>query len=469
MKILLVNPPEFNTSRYDKPSMPSYTPPLGIASLAAVLLREGFDIEVADLLFCQWNKVRRIIEEKSPQVVGITCLTERRASVYRLSRIIKEINPAIKVVLGGVHPFFMYKQILKNLPVDVVVLGEGERTFLNLIRAWEKGISLAEIKGIAFKEDQEVIKNEDVELIEDLDLLPPAAYHLFDLDRYQRYGILRGINYRGKRLEKLRFATVVTSRGCINRCQFCSTNIFWGCKWRKQSARKVIDDLEILSKKYSCGYINFGDDTFTVDQNRVIEICKGILSRKLDLIWDCETHVDFVSAEMLGWMKQAGCFSIAYGVESASATILDTINKKTTVGQILNAFELTREAGIKTKILLMVGNPNESEETISETVRLLERLKPDFRAVQLTMVFPGTALYELAKTKRMINDEYWLTDLPQPYYTAERSRSQLRRWADELMQVGAPKWENLIRYLRWSIEDKTRLRITRKGIHIVSP
>ncbi|MFH1231834.1 MAG: cobalamin-dependent protein [Planctomycetota bacterium] len=463
MKILLLYPPP--TDIRESGTTPASFP-LGLAYIAAILEKAQYNVRAIDLYYKKWDDIEKIIKDESPQVVGITCLSFHRTGVFKLIEIIKSVNKGIRIVLGGPHTAFMYEQILKNYPVDAVVIGEGEQTFLNLIKAWENNISLDNVKGIAFFDGIKIVKTESAELIEDLDSIPLPAYHFFDLDSYGSYGADDPV-YEGKIIKNLKFISIVGSRGCVGRCQFCSTSKFWGYKWRTRSPKNIVDEIEYLNKKYHRELFCFVDDIFTVNKKWVMEICQEIINRRLDILWICETRVDMVSETMLKLMKQSGCYRISYGVESASPDILGAINKKASLEQTRQSFQITRNAGITSQMLLMVGNPGESTETIKMTANLLKEVRPDFFKVSLTKVLPGTALYELAKSKGMIDDDYWLSSLSAPIYTAENKLSQLIKWSDRLLYAGSKGISKIIRWLRLFVEEKTNIRLTRNSIEFL--
>lgn len=406
-------------------------PPLGLGYIAAVLEKEGYNVKVFDLVDVPFDDAERIIENEKPQIVGISCnLTDYRWGSFKLAQIVKRIDPNIKLIMGGSHATHMYQQILANFCVDVIVRFEGEFTFLDLVKAIERGSDLRDVKGIAFKNEEEIIETEDRPPILDLDSLPFPAYHFFDFDRYVHYS--SPIMFKGKNVSELKSSNMMTSRGCPFNCQYCSIAKFWPRNCRFRSAKNVVDEMETLFNEHDVVHFNFFDDVFTLNKERVIEICKEIIRRKLDVCWECVTRVDFVSTEMLKWMKKAGCLSISYGVESGSPTVLKTINKRQTRAQIINAFRLTHEAGIYAYILLMIGNPDESERSINETIELLRIIKPDKIRTTLTMVYPATDLYRIYKQSGLINDEYWLTQKAAPIYTAENSVKQLMKWESQV-------------------------------------
>jgi radical SAM superfamily enzyme YgiQ (UPF0313 family) len=405
-------------------------PPLGLGYLAAVLKCENIDVKVIDLVDTPFEKVPDIMKRYNPQIVGVSCnLTDYRWGAFRLATIIKSINPKIKVVFGGSHATHMYKQILQNFPVDVIVRFEGEETFLELVKAIQYDMPLKEVKGIAFKEGQQITLTENRAPIDCLDCLPIPAY-LSEFEKYVRYS--SPIRFKGKKISAFKSRNIMASRGCPYDCLYCSINRFWHRKCRFRSVDNVVDEIQTLYKEYGVKHFNFFDDAFTLNNAHVIEICQEIINRKLDIAWECVTRVDAVSLEMLQWMKKAGCQSISYGVESGSPLVLNTINKTQTPAQIDNAFKLTHQVGIKAFILLMIGNPGETEASINETIELIRRIKPDKIRTTLTLVYPATGLYEICLKNGFISDVYWLGKDAAPVFTVENSVEQLKQWESKV-------------------------------------
>ncbi len=463
MKILLFNPPMYDQRKFGKPLIYPYGPPHGIAYLTSTLFKAGFDVKAFDLFHYSWNEIEKLIENEKPDIAGITCLTEQRAAPIRLVQTIKSINRETVVIMGGIHPSILYEQILESYPVDFVVIGEGETTIKELITKISADDKVDDVAGIAFKKQGKVVKTESRRLIENLDDIPFPAYHWFDLKRYEKYEILKGV-HKGKSVEGLQFVPVIASRGCVGNCQFCSTPKFWGQRWRVRSIKNVVDEIEYLKNEYNCGFFNFADDIFTVKKERIISLCKELIDRKLDILWDCETRVNFIWDDMLEWMYEAGCYCISFGVESASPIVIKEINKKTNPEQIENAFTLTKKHGIKTKMLLMIGNPGECDESVNDTRMMIEKVKPDFVSISNTMVFPGTKLYDLATEHKLLDDSYWLSDRPAPYYTVENDLKQMFKWSDQIMSANTGHVKKFLRKIRSYIEEKTGVRITGSGI-----
>jgi len=192
----------------------------------------------------------------------------------------------------------------------------------------------------------------------------------------------------------LPFAAIITSRGCPYRCSYCSKPIF-GSKFRAQSPERVVDEVAYYKDRFGVKELAFYDDVFTLNKKRAYAIAEEIIKRGLKIGWTCETRVNLVDKDLLSHMKQAGCYAIAYGIESASPEILDTLNKGITIDEVEEAIRLTQEVGLQTIGYFMIGSPGESPETIGKTIEFAKKLKLDFAQFAITTPFPGTELYNL--------------------------------------------------------------------------
>ena len=387
--------------------------PLGIASLAAALRAEGFDVSMADLHDAGWDEVAELLAGSGADVVGISFFTFGRVNAMRTASLTRRILPCATVIAGGPHATFFPDQVLSGGCVDVVVIGEGESAIVDLATALESGADFRNVPGIAYRQGQTILTSAHRAWTEDLDAFPFPSYGSFDLSQYKSPEIPSC--YQG-----LIGTHVITSRGCPFTCRFCSVNRFFNGRWAFRSPRNVVDELEALVDSFGVRHVYFSDDLFTLRPERAIGICREILDRRLDLVWMAETRVDCVDGELLGWMRRAGCYRVYYGVESGSPKILQAINKRFTVRQVADAFEMTHRAGIEPCCFLMVGNPGETPETIAQTVGLVNAIRPaTMPVIGITTILPGTDLYELSKHQGLISDDYWLTDEAPPLYTGE--------------------------------------------------
>ncbi|MFC1977739.1 B12-binding domain-containing radical SAM protein [Chloroflexota bacterium] len=382
-KITLVNPPQ--SSKYSQP-------PMGLAIIAAVLERHGYNVTVVDA-----NALRLQPENIAPYVidadiVGLTAMTPTINTATTIAHHLKKANPDLTIILGGAHATLLPDETLISAPeIDVVVRGEGEQTIIELLQALEDKQPLSKIPGISYRKDGGVVSNTARATDIDLDSLPFLSYHLLPWQRYKPHPP------HGRALP---FAAIITSRGCPYHCGYCSKPIF-GNKFRGQSPERVVEEIAYYKDKFGIKEIAFYDDVFTLNRERAYNIAEEIIKKGLKIEWTCETRVNLVDKDLLTRMKQAGCYAIAYGIESASPEILGTLDKDITTDEIEKAIRITQEAGIQTIGYFMIGCPGENHETISKTIEFAKKLKLDFAQFAVTTPFPGTELYNLyLKDKR---------------------------------------------------------------------
>ncbi len=356
--------------------------PVGLGYINSFLRWHGIGSRLANLSTFSWPEIEALLGAERPDIIGITQFTHNRIESLQLAALAKKINPASLVVLGGTHATHRYVQILReHAAVDVVVLGEGEKTFLELARTVEKIGSghLAAVSGIALRQGGGVLKTPPRAPITDLDSLPlPAAYADDAI----------GVDLRRQ------FEFLITSRGCPASCSFCSSPRFWGGTLRFRSPRSMVDEVRYLRDHFGLIYFSIRDDTFTADKGRVIDFCRLLLEERIYILWNCQSRVTAVDQEMLCWMKRAGCECVQYGVESGSAAVLKTLGKRITSGQAMAAARATREAGLNLSIYLITGVPGEGVEELQSTLRLIEQLRPHDGQVSTLAYYPGTALFE---------------------------------------------------------------------------
>ena len=362
--------------------------PLGVYYVGAVLKENNYDVEILN-----WHNVNKasheIIKEtlidKKPDVIGFSIMHANRWGGVEIARIAKQINPEVKIVFGGIGATFLWKHLLKHFKeIDYAIIGEGEYTFLNLLKYIEKRNykKIKDLKGIAYRKKGRPVKTKPAEIIHNLDKLPiPARY--------------------------FKFQHVALTRGCPGNCTFCGSPQFWGHKVRSHSADYFINQIELLLKK-GITFFYFSDDTFTFKTNIVIEICKKILDRGLKIVWVAISRVNYVSDEVLYWMRKAGCIQISYGVESGSEKIRKILNKNIKTDQIKKAFALTLKYGIMARAYFIYGCPGESWDTIQDTIDLIHEIKPLSIIFYILDIFPGTALYSDFKKRCKITDDIWL-------------------------------------------------------------
>lgn len=465
MKILLLNPPALDQIKYGKKILLSPCPGTGLSYLYSYLKKNNYNCKIYDFYFDTWEYINKVLTKENADIIGITCLTEGRYNAFKLLSLIRQIKKDTIVIFGGHHSTYMYEQLLENFNIDYIILGEGERKLINLIRAIEGTIPLESVEGIAYKKDGTIIINtpKKSDFIDNLDELPfPFSEH--QLEIFKKYPYLKDI--RPEQVKNLspeiykngKIVSIVTSRGCPYNCQFCSSTLFWGKKWRFRSAENVVDEIEFYYHKFGFRYFNFADDAFTIIPKRAIKICKEIIKRDLNIYFDCTTRADRITDDLVIWLKKAGCLFVAIGVESGSKKILRTINKNESPKQVIKAFSILKRKNLNAYPLLMVGNPRETDETIKKTISLLKIIKPYQLTISLTMVFPGSDLYKLTKKQGFIDDDYWLTAKPPPFYTFENSSKVLKKWAFKVQYYDKKQYQlNVLKLFQKLLNTRRRI------------
>jgi anaerobic magnesium-protoporphyrin IX monomethyl ester cyclase len=299
-------------------------------------------------------------------------------------------------VIGGSHVTALPDETMRNECFDFAVLGEGEATIVDLTETIEKGRDLSKVKGIAYRDHEKLVTTESRDLIEELDTIPfPARDLLPPLSEY------RPSPAACKRLPQ---ATMMTSRGCPYRCAFCDRSVF-GNFARTRTAKNVVDEMELLVTRYGAREIRFWDDIFNISQQRVLGICEQLLSRKLDVPWNCLARAGHMNAQILKAMAKAGCWQVDYGIESGNQAILNGIMKGQTLDQVERVVKMTRKAGIAVRGFFMLGLPGENESTMRDTIRFAKKLDLTSAVFHITTPFPGTQLFETAKESGELRSE----------------------------------------------------------------
>ncbi len=397
IKCVLIDPPEQSTQMHE------VYPPLGLLYIAAVLKQNDIDVHLIEsrsrgLLS---NEVIEEVRKENPNFVGITAITARINSALYLSAKVKEINPNIKVILGGPHVHFEHRDIINCPSVDFCVRGEGEITALELLKVVSNHSNLREVKGITFKEGDEVFVTPNRPFVRDLDRLP-----------FPDRGLLQSPAYRGLWTEGETFSPMLATRGCPYLCQFCDAPAIWGRVHRRRSVANVLDELEQIYNEFGVRYVRFVDDLLVVNKKWTIELCRGMHERGLDeLSWVCDGRVGLMSEELLEELKKANCKVIFYGIEFGNQRILDFCKKGFTIKQIKETIDLTSKVGISSYGYFMIGYPTETVETVEDTINLAKELALDYgmesAGFSIVTPFPGTGLYEYCKKNDMLKTTDW--------------------------------------------------------------
>ncbi len=368
-------------------------PPLGLAYLASSLLKykNDLEIEIIDGFLLEYDQYFKKISDIKADVIGVTSTMSQLNEALKIPRLVKENNTRFIIGGPGVTNLPSYK--LYESGYSVICYGEGERTIVELIQAFENKLSLKDVKGISYLKDNKEIKTPPREQIENLDDVPFPARELLDMEKY--------IN-TWKEQMGVALSQIVSSRGCQFSCKFCDRAVF-GRKFRFTSPARIIEEMRLLYDKYDVEMIYFEEDLFTLNRKRVLDFCDAMEKELPGRKWGAYSRVETVDFEMLSRMKQAGCTYLVFGVESGSQKILDFLGKGITVEEIKDAFNWVNEIGIDAGMFLIVGIPGETQEDIDMTKRLIAELKPKMINLYFLTPIPGTEIFDL--TKHLIRDD----------------------------------------------------------------
>jgi radical SAM superfamily enzyme YgiQ (UPF0313 family) len=387
------------------PRMPvnlSIYPPLGIIYLATVCKKSGVDVKLIDLTFDRnWAAYERRIMEQKPDIVGFTALSPFYDDVLKAVAITKKIVPNAKIIIGGPHATAQPLEVIKNDFVDVVVVGEAEKNVVPLLNALQNHGELKQIKGIVFKQDGRIIQTEREEHV-DLSTLPlPDRQLLPTIKKYFRQiPLFPNVPPVG---------IIIASRGCPFNCTFCQPMLreIFGNKVRFRSPQSILQEIDELVQKYKVKTVLFTDDNMTINKRWLFEICDGIEKRNYNLIIGVQGKADTLTPEMAERLKRINCRTMSFGVESGNQRILDTVmDKHLTIAQIENAFKICEQNNILTNASLMMGTPGDNKESILDTVRLLERIRPNSIDLHYTTPTPGSKMFNTVEFDKSHEDRW---------------------------------------------------------------
>ncbi|MBS3057917.1 MAG: cobalamin-dependent protein [Candidatus Diapherotrites archaeon] len=378
---------------------PHTSPPLGVGYLASYLRENGMEVGLLDYNFStDFEDVRKKLEESNAELVAVSAMSSTFSTAKKIAEIArKELD--CPIALGGAHASIMPVESLKDSAFDIAVVGEGERTSLELAKAVSAGKSLSKVRGIYYKKGRSVKKNPPMPYIENLDELPFPARDLMEMKKYlvtpEEFPML------------MPQTGLVAIRGCPFQCTYCqpTSMMMFGLKTRYRSPKSIVDEMELIRDAYKLESIKVGGDTLTARHDWIMELCKEIKDRKIDTLWIAGTRVNTVDDERLKAMKEAGCYFIQFGVESGSPRVLkEVMNKGITVEQTRKAFALCKKHGIITGANIMLGSPTESRREIEMSIRLIKEISPDMTSGYITNPLPGTYLYDQALEKSLITE-----------------------------------------------------------------
>lgn len=418
-RIFCVVPPTGRFIREDRCQTPidklrtvALRPPIDLLYAAASFEAAGCEVRLKDYPGEDhgWEDFDADLRDFKPHAVLLSITTPSLEKDLEAAKAAKRIDPAIVTMAKGAHFNTLDVRALEEHPdLDVVLRGEYENT----CREMGEGEAFAQIAGITWRAGKQITRNEDRPFEMELDRIPFPARHLAKNELYRRpdSGELQ--------------TTLVTNRGCPFHCIYCLAGQVSGRKNRYRSVGNVMAEIRECVERYGIRSFLFRSDLFTQNKKWVIELCQAILNSGLQIEWACNSRVDTMNPEVLGWMKKAGCWIVALGVESGDAQTLERIEKQATVEDAYKAVAMLRAAGLKSSVYLLMGLPWDTEELINKQVEFAKNLKPDFLEIFYTYPFPGTKLYDLCVEQGLLKpgeiprDAYAEPAMPGLYLTLD--------------------------------------------------
>ncbi len=393
---------------------PPWIPNLGLGYISSFLKLHGYEPKILDCLSAPGGTlddvgdymragfsprlIRQYFKEEKPDVIGISCnFTSFYEDAVEIAALAKEIDPGIKVVVGGAHATMDYMNMIKERNIDVVIRGEGEYTFLEYLDNPGK----TDIKSTVLKINGKIIENEPRPVIEDLDKLPFPDYDAMNMDFYL------GLKKKGflNRLINQKIGSMVSSRGCLYNCIFCSTcKVFK--KFRGRSAKNVVDEIEYLIKRYRIEELAFHDDCFLGSKKRVEEICDEMLARKMRIRWSVPpgSNVCLADNHLLKLMAKSGLFRINFPIETGCPRTLKFIRKPIDLKKAKEIIKQCHEIGIWTTGNFLIGFPYETQEDIDETARYIYTSGLDAASVIICQPLKGSDVYDIYKKEGLLKE-----------------------------------------------------------------
>ena len=380
-----------------------YTPPLGLGMLARAAKEYGCEVVVNDSgpLADDYDSLIEKILNFKPDIIGFSVFTSNfLQTVESVERI--RSHPMLKellVLIGGPHVYTFREETLDGIQADIAVYGEAEIDLIELLEYYDgKRPSLDDVNGIFFRAKNGIIKTEETHSSRSLDHFGFPDWSQFDFSLYR--------NIPGQ-IRRFPMTSMVTSRGCPYKCNFCFQAGRFADKYRRYSPELVVSEIEMLQAEYGIKEIQFWDDIFFINKKWVESFCRLVQKRKLDLSWSGYARVDLVTPELLHMARDSGCWNIFYGYEVGTQDMLDFLDKEATLDDAVNATRWTKEAGIITRGSFMLGLPNETPEIAESTIDFAIKLDPDYANFNIFFPEPGTSLYDLAiKSGRLLSKDY---------------------------------------------------------------
>ena len=355
---------------------------VGLASIAAYARTRHSDLDftVLDTRIASAKEEKDFFNTEF-DLVGITAMAGIFSQVLEAADRVKKMHPNTTICIGGPYVSTLGTEIMNFNSIDLAVYGEGEECFTQIIDHLKTPKDLREIKGLIFRtQDGKPVQNLPSPSIRNIDDLPMPAYDLFNMDAYPIHRI-------------------VTSRGCPYKCSFCSSAVVWEFKWKKRSAKSLVDEIQFLIETYGRKTFFFNDDSFNMDLKRADEICNELIHRKLNILWSTPLRADRITEQLAVKMKKSGCYNVGIGIESANNDLLLRMDKQTSIESITEGIKTFRKAGIEVLGQFLIGNIGETWETFLETLEYAKKSELDFVLFYSVLPYKGTKQWEYVETE----------------------------------------------------------------------
>ena len=360
--------------------------PYGLLSLAAQAIRAGHDVTLFNIYLFAWRDITDLIRHLPADLYGLSCFTSNRRGTIAVSRLIRKMYPHAYIVVGGPHASALPREMLEHCKaIDGVVIGEGEETFSELIEHLAHDEFNESISGMVWRSYSGIEAGPPRKRIHNLDSL------VSPVDCFESHFI-------------------ISSRGCPGNCTFCGSAAQWGRIVRFHSVEYTLEMIERIVNTQKNRIIFFKDETFTLNRKRVLQICDGIIKRKINFLWSCDTRVDRLDEEVLLAMRKAGCQRISVGLESASHKILKSINKGTTPELVLSATRMAKKFGLQIRYYVMAGNRGESAETLKTSIDFIVEAKPNEFMFSYLSLYPGTEEFHIAESSGLVRRDMFFSE-----------------------------------------------------------
>jgi len=344
------------------------------------------------------------IRSYNPDLVGLSCIFSNQwPTVSELAKRLKAEDPELIIAASGAHPTFLSELCMRDAPIDFIIRGEGDATFVELLDRLRHERPVYDVDGLVFRDGEDTRVNPKESHIEDLDRLPFPAHDLLDPERY--FKIALPMSYS---LLSPRNMPIITSRGCPCRCTFCSSTNLWGKRYRTRSAENVLAEMDWLVERFGVEELKIQDDNLTVDRNRAGKIFQAMIERPYHLNWNTPNGIAVwtLDQEMLTLMKRSGCYEITMAIESGNQEVLSNlIGKPLKLDKARQVNKIARKLGIVRIAYFIIGFPGETKQQIMDTVKFGRELQLEWNGMFIYNPLPGSQLFEECLERGLIKED----------------------------------------------------------------